>query len=56
MQKEVDFIYKEIKEMDFANASTKIDHVPSSKDFGDIGWVNETLFLSISNILGKLKI
>ncbi len=56
-QKEVDFIYKEIKENGFANAAQKFSSSSSSKDFGDIGWVNETnLSPKISNILSKLKI
>ncbi len=56
-QNEVDFIKKEIKENGFENTALKFSTSSTSKNFGNIGWVNvESLSPRVSKILKQLEI
>ncbi len=56
-ENEVDFIKKEINENGFENTALKFSTSMSSKDFGNIGWINkESLTPRVSKILDNLKI
>ncbi len=56
-ENEVTFINKEIQKNGFGETALKFSSSPSSKNFGNIGWVNEeSLSPQISKILRNMKI
>ena len=56
-ESEVTFINKEIQKNGFGETALKFSSSPSSKNFGNIGWVNEeSLSPQISKILRNMKV
>ena len=56
-ENEVTFINKEIEKNGFGETALKFSSSPSSKNFGNIGWVNEeSLSPQISKILRNMKV
>ena len=56
-ENEVAFINKEIQKNGFGETALKFSSSPSSKNFGNIGWVNEeSLSPQISKILRNMKV
>ena len=56
LQKEIDFIKKEIQENGFENTALKFSIASSAQDLGDIGWINtESLSPKISKALKNLN-
>ena len=56
-ENEVTFINKEIQKNGFGETALKFSSSPSSKNFGNIGWVNEeSLSPQISKILRNMKV